>query len=239
MLTFGPVPAIPPSWSRAENDLESGRLCYVIRLEYEPARPFPATGDRVKIVLLIRSLERGGAERQAVMLARGLRDAGVDVCVMVFYGGGAFERDLERAGIRQVVLGKSGRWDVVAFLQRLVRELRREKPDVVYGFMGTPNLLTVALRPLFPGVRMIWGVRSSRISHRDYDWLVRLHARMEGALAGFPDLVIVNSAAGARELPRRGFRSDKVVIVPNGIDSNAYQRDEKGRERVRREWGLE
>jgi len=173
------------------------------------------------------------------MLARSLRDAGVDVSVVVFYDGGAFERELREAQIRLISLGKVGRWDVAAFALKLLDVMRKERPDVLYGFMSTPNLLTVMLRPLLPDARLVWGIRSSRGVDTDYDWLARWLTRLESRCARLPDLVIANSQAGANDLLRRNFPRDRVVIVPNGIDVDLYRFDEDGRDRVRREWHVQ
>lgn len=193
----------------------------------------------MKVALLVRSLERGGAERQLVMLARVLKNSGVDVVVIVFYAGGPFEKDLTDAGVRVIVLDKAGRWDLAGFTWRFIRALRAEMPSILYGFVVSPNLLGSAIKPLFPKMRMVWGVRSARMDLDAYDWVTKLVYGLEGRLSNLPDLIIVNSQAGRRHLRVRGFPIEKVVYVPNGIDVNRYHPDAAGRERLRVEWGIE
>lgn len=191
----------------------------------------------MKIGLLVRSLERGGAERQLVMLARVLQAAGVEVVVIVFYGGGPFQKDLEDAAIPVRALGKTSRWDLASFGARFVRVLRDEAPDFLYGFVVTPNLLASAIRPLFPKLRVIWGVRSAHMDLSAYDWATRLLYPLEARLSELPDLIIVNSQAGRRHLEKRGFPMEKVRYVPNGIDVERYCPDPAGGTRLRAEWG--
>jgi len=50
---------------------------------------------KVKIMFFIRSLDIGGAERQLIILARGLHKSGHKVSVSVFYRNGALERELQ------------------------------------------------------------------------------------------------------------------------------------------------
>lgn len=198
------------------------------------------TGDSfVKVALLVRSLERGGAERQLVMLARVLKSSGVDVVVLVFYAGGPFEKDLIDAGVRVIVLNKAGRWDLAGFTWRFITALRAEMPSILYGFVVSPNLLGSAIKPLFPNMRMVWGVRSARMDLDAYDWVTQLVYALEGRLSSLPDLIIVNSQAGRRHLKMRGFPIEKVAYVPNGIDVKRYHPDAAGRERLRREWGVQ
>src|SRR5215469_584481 len=94
----------------------------------------------MKILLLLRSLDRGGAERQAVEIGGGLRRRGHDVTAALFYGGGAFEADLRATDVRLHVIGKSGRWDLARFARRLNRIIRAEQPDVLYSVLTSPNL---------------------------------------------------------------------------------------------------
>src|SRR5215510_743162 len=96
----------------------------------------------MKIVFLARSLDYGGAERQLVIIAKGLRERGHSVTVALFYSGGPLESELREAGIRLQPLYKTGRWDVLAFLIRLIRLIAHERPDVVHGYLGMPNILT-------------------------------------------------------------------------------------------------
>jgi glycosyltransferase involved in cell wall biosynthesis len=192
----------------------------------------------VKVALLVRSLERGGAERQLVMLARVLKSSGVDVVVLVFYAGGPFEKDLAAAGVRVIALNKASRWDLTGFTLRFIRALRDERPNILYGFVVSPNLLGSAIKPLFPKMRMVWGVRSARTDLSAYDWVTKLVYGLESRLSSLPDLIIVNSQAGRRHLQRRGFPLGRVAFVPNGIDVDRYHPDPVGRECLRREWGI-
>ncbi len=106
------------------------------------------TSHRMKILILCRSLDVGGAERQIVELAKGLRQRGHEVSVAVFYGGGPLEADLGTAGIQMHDLRKTGRWDIAGFAARLLRLLRAERPDVLHSYLTLPNLLATATRPL-------------------------------------------------------------------------------------------
>ena len=55
--------------------------------------------SRHLLVILIRSLDRGGAETQVANLAYGLRKKSVWLKVVVFYGGGHHESALTDHGI--------------------------------------------------------------------------------------------------------------------------------------------
>ncbi|MGZ5164987.1 MAG: glycosyltransferase, partial [Burkholderiales bacterium] len=80
------------------------------------------------LLLLTRALDTGGAQRQLVELALGLKRSGWEVTVATFYPGGPLEAPLRTAGVRIISLDKRGRWDVLPFIWRLIKLLRRERP---------------------------------------------------------------------------------------------------------------
>jgi glycosyltransferase involved in cell wall biosynthesis len=192
-----------------------------------------------RIVILVRRLDQGGAQRQLIALALGLKALGRDVHVALFYPGGAFEAELGSHGVPIYVPGKHGRWDTIGFLIRLASCLRRLQPDVVYSFMDVPNILAATLKPFLAGARIVWGVRASNMNLSRYDWLSRLAYTLERRLARFADCIIANSDAGKRHAVANGFPEGKMVVIPNGIDTKYFRFDSEGRQQVRSAWGLD
>ena len=102
---------------------------------------------RPRVAFLIRDLDIGGAQRQLVELASGMQRAGWPVSVYTFYGGGGLEADLRARGVAVHVLDKHGRWDTVGFWFRLLRAMRKARPDILHSYLGSENILGVSLRP--------------------------------------------------------------------------------------------
>lgn len=199
----------------------------------------PSPRGRVRICFLIRSLDPGGAERQLVELALGLPRDRFEVTVLCFYPGGALEAGLRAAGVRLRSLDKKGRWDTLGFLARLGRTLRKLDPQILHGYMDIANLLCLAMKPLLPKVRVVWGVRGSYTDLDRYDWLRKAAFTAERYAARWPDLIIANSQAGAAHRRQLGFPERRMVVVQNGIDTDRFRRDEAAGARVRRELGLD
>ena len=185
----------------------------------------------------MRSLDYGGAQRQLITLAKALDKNRFDVCVISFYSGQPLERELANSDVRFISLEKRGRWDVLGFLFRLIHEVRAIRPDVLHGYLDIPNLLALFLK-LFVHARVVWGIRAAEIELRQYDWLLRLASQLERLCARWADLIIVNSVAGYEHHVARGFPARKMVIVPNGIDTNLFKPDREAGARVRAEWGI-
>lgn len=192
----------------------------------------------MKLVLLIRSLDVGGAERQLVALARGLLKLGHEVHVFTFYPSGALRGDLDAAKIPVTSLGKRGRWDVAGFVRRLVSALRQENPAALYSFLPTANLVGLLAVRLAGVHRVAWGVRASNVDLTQYDRLSRFEVWLAGKLARYASTIICNSNAGAAFHLSLGYPADKMTVIQNGIDTDRFCFDEVGRERLRREWDL-
>ena len=193
----------------------------------------------VAVLLLLRSLHMGGAERQLALLACELKHRGHAVMVLSFYAGGVIEAELLAAGVVVRTLNKQGRWDLWRPLIRLAQIIREAAPQVIYSFMTVGNLLGVLASWLAPGARLVWGIRASdphlALTH---DRFARWAAWLEACAAGIPSLIIANSQAGAAFHRGLGFPDARLRVVHNGIDTTRFCFDEAGRARLRAAWGI-
>ncbi len=191
-----------------------------------------------RLVLLIRSLDYGGAERHLLTLARFLDKERFAVTVLYFYPGGALEDELKASGVRLISLDKRGRWDLLRFSWRLVKQLRAIRPDVLHSFLVEPNLLSVLLKPLLPRARVIWGVRASRVHFEHYDWFSRFNFRLQCLFSRFADLIIFNSDAGRAFHIGEGFPAAQALVIYNGIDTERFQPEREAGQRLRAQFGV-
>ncbi len=191
----------------------------------------------MKVVLLTRDLDYGGAQRQLVVLAGGLHARGHKVIVAPFYSRGPLEQELLERGIRIQSLQKRGRWDLLPFLFRLTQFIRAERPEVLYSYLA--DLVTVILKPWFPSMKIVWSIRSSNMDLSLYDWLSRISSKVVFKLARLADAVIANSRAGCDYHVAQGYPRAKVFVIPNGIDTQRFRLDPDARHRIRCEWGIQ
>jgi glycosyltransferase involved in cell wall biosynthesis len=190
------------------------------------------------IIIISRSLEYGGAERQLVEVACGLHRLGHPVHVITFYSGGPLLPILLEAGVKVIEINKKGRWDIITFFSRLVRALHTIKPTHLYAFLGVPCIISVFLKLIFPAVKLIWGVRASGMDLSQYDWLSRISYRLECFLSVFPALIIANSHSGKEYAVSKGFPRQKMAVVPNGIDTDKFRCLRDLGKQLRKEFGV-
>jgi glycosyltransferase involved in cell wall biosynthesis len=189
-------------------------------------------------MFVIHSLGYGGAERQLVNLAKGLAQLNHEVVVVTFYPGGPLEQELWDAGVAVWTLNKGNRLDIPRSIWKLVSLVRQMRPDILHGYLTTPNLLSLIVKIFCPSTRIVWGVRASNVDWKTYDYFTRFWFRCECALSRFPDLIIVNSFEGARYHLSHGFPNEKIIVIHNGIDTDRFKPDNEARGRVRHEWGI-
>ena len=190
-----------------------------------------------RIVFLLRKLEGGGAERQLLNLAQGLAQRGHDVHIVVWVGGGKFEDRLPAEGVEYHIVDRGRAYDVGGLLYRVASLLRRLRPDVLHGYMDTGNFVAAAMRPVLPAALIVWGVRSSGLDLREYDTAGRVLHHVSRPLSRLAGLIIANSSAGRRHALEAGYPSDRIRVIPNGIDTGAFRPCERAAADLRQSLG--
>jgi glycosyltransferase involved in cell wall biosynthesis len=88
-------------------------------------------------------------------------------------------------------------------------------------------------------MRVVWGLRASTIELGHYDWLHRLASRAEKWCSRFADLIIINSHTGLEQHVARGFPRKRIVVIPNGFDTEVFKPDREAGAKQRREWRVQ
>jgi glycosyltransferase involved in cell wall biosynthesis len=193
----------------------------------------------MKISLFIRSLVTGGSQRQLIALATGLARRSHDITVIVLYSSGNLETELGGTGVRLLSLGKSSRWDVGRPLIRLWRYLRTEQPDLLYAFQPVQSVIAALMLPPWRATRLVFGIRAGQMEFDRYDALLALSYRLEARLSCRADLIVVNGHAIRDDAIARGFAASKVVVIPNGIDTDLMRPDRSQGRRFRQSLGID
>lgn len=181
----------------------------------------------------------GGAERQLVLLARGLASRGIHTTILTFYNEGQLLHEVDDPAIRVSSLRKSGRWDAVAFLIKLFMYFWREKTAIIYSFLPGANVMAAGASLFLPQARFIWGVRASNMDPSRYDWLSRAFYFLETKLSSRPASIIANSKAGRDFNVQRGFPAEKIFVIGNGIETERFFFDDAKRTQMRLRWGVD
>ena len=172
-----------------------------------------------------------------VILANELAVRGHEVVIASYYPGGALSAKLDSRRVRLISLGKRSRWDLFSLYVKVLRVMRQERPDVLHGWMHTQNVAATIVRIFHPRVKLFWCVRSSNLE-MVLDRIELLAVWLQSRLSGFADCVVVNSMAGLEHAVDGGIAREKMVFIPNGIDTSVFYPDQAEGKRVREEWGV-
>jgi glycosyltransferase involved in cell wall biosynthesis len=187
------------------------------------------------VALVIPGVDRiGGAERQVLLLAKGLRQRGWQVSVVALSGSGGNEAiELAGAGVGFLSLGmRKGLADPRGWI-RFNGWLRHEKPDVVHTHLPHAT----------------WLARWSRLAAPSRVLMDTLHTSSTGTLGrqlGYrysgwltDKITAVSQAVAEAYFFANMATADKLEVVPNGVDVEAWQPDAAVRKKVRAELGME
>ncbi|MFI2350446.1 glycosyltransferase [Streptomyces sp. NPDC019443] len=183
---------------------------------------------------MIGQLGLGGAEKQVVMLARGLAARGIETTLLLLYEGGPREAELSGSGVTPVSLGyrginrpwvhpvaaaKDGAVGVRAFTQ-LVTHLRRTRPQVFHAFLfdcyiAAPPAARLARVPVcVAGRRSLGTFKEGR----------RGLLAVERAATGMTDFIVANAHAVAEQARRQeGLPQDKIAVIHNGMEEQDFR----------------
>jgi L-malate glycosyltransferase len=186
-----------------------------------------------RVCLLIGQLGLGGTEKQVVLLAQGLRDRGVDATVTLMFGGGPREEELRAAGVPVVHLGfvagaarpRMLAANLAAFV-RLVRHLRRLRPDVLHAFLFH-GYVTAAPAARLAGTPVLV---AGRRSMGDFKRGRRVLLAVERVATRMTGLLVANAEAVAMDTFRHErVRPHKITTVYNGLPDAAFEPVEPAR----------
>jgi len=163
-----------------------------------------------RILQIIPTFDRGGAEKQLTLLAAGLPRDEFEVHVCALTRGGPLQEDLDAANIPVTVIGKSWKVDPLAYY-RLRKHIHRLAPDLVHTWIFAANAYGrhaaagVGIKHLVAGERCVDPWKSG------YQFAIDRH------LARRTDRIATNST-GVREFyVEHGLPEEKFTIIPNGI----------------------
>jgi glycosyltransferase involved in cell wall biosynthesis len=195
--------------------------------------------DKVRIVHVINSFEFGGAEAMLCNLLLRTDLNRFEPVVVSLIDDLTVAGPILRAGIPIKVIGmKPGVPDPRAVL-RLAGYFRKVQPHVVQAWMDHSNLIAGAAARLAPPTRLVWGIHHSNhlpgVAKRSTLFTVSVCAFFSNR---WPARIVVVSEHARGIYAAKGFADAKMVVIPNGFDTNHFKPDPEARRGVRAELGL-
>ena len=167
--------------------------------------------SKPRVVLLIPTLDRSGAEKQFTLLATGLPRDEFDVRAIALTRGGPYADELQAAGIPLTVIGKRAKFDPFSFW-RLRAELVRQDPDILHTWLFSANAYGRLCAHAIPRAKIV-------VSERCVDsWKANWQLWLDRRLIARTDRLVGNSASVVEFYRELGVPPEKLACVPNGIE---------------------
>ncbi|MFF3455392.1 glycosyltransferase [Streptomyces sp. NPDC002730] len=183
---------------------------------------------------MIGQLGLGGAEKQVVLLARGLAARGIETTLVLLSAKrGPREAELADSGVTVISLGCRGirPWvdlrgavkntavGVRAFA-RLMAHLRRTRPQVFHAYLFHCYVLAAPAAHLARVPVCVAGRRSLGTFKEGRRGLLAV----ERVATGMTDFVVANAQAVAEDARRQeGLPQDKIAVIHNGMEARDFR----------------
>jgi len=194
----------------------------------------------MRIVHIITGLTTGGAEMMLYKLLSQINSDEFESEVICLTDAGPIADEIKMLGVPVHALGMKRGNPFPFALIRLTLLLREKKPDLVQTWMYHSDLIGGIAAKLAGGIKIIWNIRQADIgtdSHkRSTIWIAKVCEKISSWL---PDKIICCSHAALEFHSSLGYAKEKMLVIPNGFDLDAFQQDQDSRGSVRKELGLD
>ena len=188
-----------------------------------------------KVILAIRSLEIGGAERQFIELVKNIDTTKFELFIITNYKG---ILDKEISSFNHVLMNKKGFWDIIYFF-RLIHFVLKTKPNIVYCFMPDMNT-TMSLVKLFSfsKFKLIWGQFGSEPVFNDYSPLKKLIYQFQKYFEFTVNGILSDGYQGLHFYKKMGYKLKESKVIYSGTDINRFKKNENYRVIFRDKYNL-
>ena len=175
----------------------------------------------MKVLHVIIGLGLGGAEKVLTTLVE--RSTDIEHVVVSLTHHDAYAARLRAAGATVESFGATGTLSGVAVIPPLARMIRRHAPDVVQTWMYHSETIGTLAARLAGHRTVVWNIRRSSILASDQTRRTLMIAKTNARLSRkMPTRIICCAHAAARWHAQLGYDAAKMVVIPNGIDVEAW-----------------
>lgn len=180
----------------------------------------------------------GGAEHMLYKLVTRMDPERFRPLVVSMTNRGPIGELIVSAGLPVFELGMNPGRPSLGGTLKLIRFLKRERVDLVQSWLYHADLLGLIAGRLAGTERVVWGIRCSDMHLKNYRALTALTVRLGAWLSPWADAIVVNSSQGKDVHAQLGYRTERMVVIPNGFESERYFPDVRSRKRLLGELGL-
>jgi glycosyltransferase involved in cell wall biosynthesis len=191
----------------------------------------------MKILHLINSLDRGGAEQMLVKLSKSDVFAEDKILIVTLLDAGALANKIEGYNRDVISLGLERNPASWLFLFRFAGIIKKFKPDVIQSWLYHSDLVAGICGKVLQ-VPVIWGLRQSNLSAEHNKFTTRLVIKACAFCSHFLPYQIIANSDEAKRVHRQIGYADKISIIPNGFSVDEFTSNPRAASELRSELGI-
>lgn len=171
------------------------------------------------VAILCKTLLKGGAEKQALILAKSLQEKNISVFVVNWY------RDkIDPENLRYIVDNKLKyfplKGGLLSKLIALKKILKSEKAGFMVSYLTLANMVAGLSKFMGSNLKTIGGIRNEKLPYYKFVLEKFIHNHVN-------DVTVFNNFSGKEKFRKRGFNPDKIHVIQNAIELNNSQVKER------------
>jgi glycosyltransferase involved in cell wall biosynthesis len=164
------------------------------------------------ILIFCKTLLKGGAEKQALILARLITEKKTDVIVVNWSGDKIDMANLQFINDNSIkYIGLNG--NPISKLIQFLRIIKNEKITIILSYLTLPNFIAGISRLFYRELFSMGGIRTEKLPLYKFVFEKLVHNYLN-------DITVFNNYSAKGKFVKRGFNQDKIRVIHNAIHSS-------------------
>jgi glycosyltransferase involved in cell wall biosynthesis len=179
----------------------------------------------INVLHIITDLDIGGAEKVLTSLVVSSTRSNIRYSVISLKSEGEYAEEIRTSGIDVYSVGMKKSFKDIFLLLKLARLIRIENPDIVQTWMYHADFIGGMIAKLTTRAKIVWNIRHSDLGP-EVKISTKLTRTLLAKLSGLIPSTIVTCSKKAKEFHvGLGYKSEKFIYIPNGINLQQYKKD--------------
>lgn len=192
----------------------------------------------MKILHVITGLDLGGAEKSLLKILSGLERDRFHSHVVSLTGRGVHGGAIEALGVPLTCLGLKGFKGILPCFFRLVKTIKRERPDIIHTWLYHADFLGFLAARFSGKIPVIWNIRCGKLEDSVSTRSTQAMSAILKRLSSKPRMILFNSYSGMESHVHSGYKPTQVKIIQNGFDMSEWKPNPAARNAFRNKYGV-
>ena len=164
-----------------------------------------------RIIISCKTLLKGGAEKQALILSKLLTENKIDTILINWY------RDKIDPGYLKYIEDHSIKYftlegNLVEKFFHFLKIIKEKKINVILSYLTLSNFLSGLTKIFVKDVVTIGGIRNEKLPYHKFFFEKLVHNFLN-------DATVFNNFSAGKKFVHRGFKSEKIYVIHNAIEN--------------------